>query len=100
LASFLGSCWRVDFSSFLAPHTTFFVIDIIINTSLKSSHHQNLLSARHEIVKTRQHTKNGQKMAVFEGLENEAQNGCFGLFLTSSKNHVFLTSTHHQHIKK
>jgi hypothetical protein len=58
---FLGSCWRVDFSSFFCPHTTFFRIDAIINTSLTSSHHQNLLSARHEIVKTRQHTKNGQK---------------------------------------
>jgi hypothetical protein len=57
---FLGSCWRSIFRHF-CPSYNFFVIDIIINTSLTSSHHENLLSTHHEIVKTRQHTKNGQK---------------------------------------
>jgi hypothetical protein len=39
-------------------------------------------------------------MAGFEGLEKEAQNGYFWPVLISSKIDVFLTPTHHQHIKK
>jgi hypothetical protein len=88
-ASFFRSYWRSIFRHFFAPHTTFFVIDIIINTSLTSSHHQNLLSARHEIVKTRQHTKNGQKWLFLRVSKIRLKMGVFGLFLTSSKNHVF-----------
>jgi hypothetical protein len=91
---------EVNFSSFFDLSNNFFVINIIINTSLASSHHQNLLSTRHEIVKTRQHTKNGQKWSFFRVLEKGLKMAVFGLFLTSSKIDVFLTSSHHQHIKK
>jgi hypothetical protein len=70
--AFLGSCWGVDFFVVFDLSNNFFVIYIIINTSLTSSDHQNLLSARHKIIKTRQHTKNVQKIAVFEDLEKEA----------------------------
>jgi hypothetical protein len=91
---------RVDFLSFLSSRTTFFVIYIIINTSLTSSHHQNLLSPHHEIVKTRQHTKNGQKWLFLRVLEKGLKMAVFGLFLNSSKIDAFLTPTHHQHIKK
>jgi hypothetical protein len=60
-AVFFRVLLRVDFSSLFDLSTTFIVIYIIINTSLTSSYHQNLLSTHHEIVKTRQHAKNGQK---------------------------------------
>jgi hypothetical protein len=91
---------RVDFSHFFCPSNNFFVICIIIDTSLTSSHHQNLISTHHEIIKTRQHTKNGQKWSFLRVSKKRLKMAVFGLFLNSSKNHVFLTSSHHQHIKK
>jgi hypothetical protein len=96
---FTGSFLRSLFGHFFALEQ-FFVIYGIINTSLTSSHHQNLLSTRHETVKTRQHTKNGQKWLFLRVSKKGLKMAVFGLFLTSSKNDVFLTSTHHQHIKK
>jgi hypothetical protein len=60
LRFFLGFCWGSIFVNFDLS-SNFLASYIIINTPLTSSHRQNLLSTRHEIVKTRQHTKNGQK---------------------------------------
>jgi hypothetical protein len=97
---FLGLVEGRFFVIFLTSRITFFVIYIIINTSLTSYHHQKLLSTRHETVKTCQHTKNGQKWLFLRVSKKRAQNGCFWPVLTSSKIDVFLTSSHHQHIKK
>jgi hypothetical protein len=67
---------------------------------LTSSHHQNFLSAHHGIVKTRQHTKNGQKWLFFEGPEKEAQNGCFWpVFDLIEKSRFFDINTSSTHQK-
>jgi hypothetical protein len=84
----------------LAPHTTFFAIDIIINTSLTSSHHQNLLSARHEIVKTRQYTKNGQKRLFLRVSKKGLKMAVFWPVFDLIEKSRFYDITHHQHIKK
>jgi hypothetical protein len=39
-------------------------------------------------------------MAVFEGLEKEAQNGCFWPVFDLIEKSRFFVITHHQHIKK
>jgi hypothetical protein len=91
---------RVVFSSFFDLLNNFFVIYIITNTSLTPSHHQNFLSTRHEIVKTRQYTKNGQKWLFLRVSKKRFKMGVFGLFFDLIEKSRFLTSTHHQHIKK
>jgi hypothetical protein len=87
----------------------FFVINIIINPSLTSSHHQNLLSAvmkSSKLVNTRKMVKN----SCFWGSRKRGSKwvflACFWPhrkitffwhqhIINTSKNHVFLTSTHH-----
>jgi hypothetical protein len=91
---------RVVFRHFFDLSSTFFHHQRHHHTSFTSYHHHNLLSAHHEIIKTRQRTKNGQKWLFLRVSKKGLKMAVFGLFLTSSKNRVFLTSTHHQHIKK
>jgi hypothetical protein len=92
--SFFVGLVEVDFSSFFRLSNNFFVIYIIINTALTSSHHQNVLSARHEIVKTRQHTKNGQKWLFLR----VSKKGLKWLFLACFWPHRKITFFWHQHI--
>jgi hypothetical protein len=93
---------RVVFSSFFDLLNNFFVIYIITNTSLTPSHHQNFLSTRHEIVKTRQYTKNGQKWLFLRVSKKRFKMGVFGLFFDLIEKSRFFdinTSSTHQKMR-